>query len=154
MVNKLRKMLKSEKGFTLVELLAVIVILGIIAAIAVPAIGKVIDNSKKDAHIANAKMIYEAARLYDVSEDFQTTRSTNITLSTLQSKGYIDEGLDAPSGQGYDGTSYVNLTSENIVLYEDNHTNSDTNESLTYIDTSDDDDTVFTLQKDDVDLQE
>ncbi len=35
----LQKRLKNEKGLTLVELLAVIVILGIIAAIAVPSIG-------------------------------------------------------------------------------------------------------------------
>nr|AAB31769.1 lipase, triacylglycerol lipase {N-terminal} {EC 3.1.1.3} [Bacillus thermocatenulatus, DSM 730, Peptide Partial, 45 aa] [Geobacillus thermocatenulatus] len=40
---------------TLIELLAVIVILGIIAAIAIPAIGAIMDNSKKDAHIANKK---------------------------------------------------------------------------------------------------
>ena len=42
----LQKRLKNEKGLTLVELLAVIVILGIIAAIAVPSIGNIIDNSR------------------------------------------------------------------------------------------------------------
>lgn len=35
---------KNEKGLTLVELLAVIVILAIVAAIAIPAISNVIDN--------------------------------------------------------------------------------------------------------------
>ena len=35
----LQKRLNNEKGLTLVELLAVIVILGIIAAIAMPSIG-------------------------------------------------------------------------------------------------------------------
>ena len=38
----LQKRLNNEKGLTLVELLAVIVILGIIAAIAVPSIGGII----------------------------------------------------------------------------------------------------------------
>lgn len=50
MKQKLRQLLKKEKGFTLVELLAVIVILAIILAIAVPVVGNVIDNSKEEAH--------------------------------------------------------------------------------------------------------
>ncbi|TMW71892.1 prepilin-type N-terminal cleavage/methylation domain-containing protein [Alteribacter natronophilus] len=55
--------MKNEKGLTLVELLAVIVILGIIAAIAIPAIGNIMDNSRKDAHIANAEQAVNSARL-------------------------------------------------------------------------------------------
>ncbi len=40
MRKKIQALLKNQKGLTLVELLAVIVILGIIAAIAVPSIGE------------------------------------------------------------------------------------------------------------------
>ncbi len=43
----LKRFIRNEKGLTLIELLAVIVILGIIAAIAIPSIGAIIDNSKK-----------------------------------------------------------------------------------------------------------
>ena len=39
MRKKIQGLLKNEKGLTLIELLAVIVILGIIAAIAIPRIG-------------------------------------------------------------------------------------------------------------------
>ena len=42
----LQKRLKNEKGLTLVELLAVIVILGIIAAIAIPSIGNIVENTR------------------------------------------------------------------------------------------------------------
>ena len=44
----------NKKGFTLVELLAVIVILAIIALIATPLILNVIDNAKKGAAEASA----------------------------------------------------------------------------------------------------
>jgi type IV pilus assembly protein PilA len=50
-------MKKNKKGFTLVELLAVIVILAIILAIAVPSISSMIANSKKNSFEANVKMI-------------------------------------------------------------------------------------------------
>ncbi|TCI37579.1 prepilin-type N-terminal cleavage/methylation domain-containing protein [Exiguobacterium sp. SH4S7] len=63
------KQLKDERGLTLVELLVVVVILGIIAAIAVVAIGGIIENSKKDAMVADAKQMVNAAKLYVASNE-------------------------------------------------------------------------------------
>ena len=55
----LQKRLKNEKGLTLVELLAVIVILGIIAAIAVPSIGGIIQDSRVKAVKADAQNVLQ-----------------------------------------------------------------------------------------------
>ena len=55
-------MKRNEKnGFTLVELLAVIVILAIILVIAVPKVMSVIEDSKKAALESTAKMIASSA---------------------------------------------------------------------------------------------
>lgn len=86
MFNKIRKMMKNEKGFTLVELLAVIVILGIIVAIAIPAIGNVIEKAGKNADEAEVGMVFDAARLYEVEAD----NKLPVLVEDLIEKGYLD----------------------------------------------------------------
>lgn len=56
--------MKNEKGLTLIELLAVIVILAIISAIAIPAIGGIINNSEIKATKSDALNILNAANIY------------------------------------------------------------------------------------------
>ena len=86
MVNKCKTLLKKEKGFTLVELLAVIVILGLIVAIAVPAIGNIIQESKDNAAKSEVTLIQDAARLYDVQHEI----TGEITAEFLITEGYLD----------------------------------------------------------------
>ena len=65
------KQMRDERGLTLIELLVVVVILGIIAAIAVVAIGGLIENSRKDAVVSDAKQLVAAAKLYTSSNPVQ-----------------------------------------------------------------------------------
>ena len=51
---------KNKKGFTLVELLAVIVILFVVLAIAVPVITGIIKSSAKAAFESDAKLVLKA----------------------------------------------------------------------------------------------
>lgn len=88
MKKELMKKFKNERGLTLVELLAVIVILAIVSAIAFVMIGNVIENSKKDAHIANAQQIIASAKLYDVTEGIE---EGSVESTALQSEGYLDK---------------------------------------------------------------
>lgn len=78
------RVLKNKKGVTLVELLAVVVILGIIAAIAVPTIGGLINRQKERAAEATYDAIVEASKLYaqDVTGRF--------TLNDLEGDDFID----------------------------------------------------------------
>ena len=81
-----KKILKNQKGLTLIELLAVIVILAIVAAIAVPAIGNIIENSKYNAVKADAINVLNAANLYFTDDPTQTT----VTVTQLKTAKYLD----------------------------------------------------------------
>ena len=54
--------MKKEKGFTLVETLAVIIILGILLIITIPAVSKYIIDSKKASYAASAQAYIETAK--------------------------------------------------------------------------------------------
>lgn len=92
MRNKFKKILKQEKGFTLVELLAVIVILGIIVAIAIPAVGSIINRAGDQADDAEIELIIDAARLYHMQlpdgEDWSTTGTVH--TDKLVSEGFLE----------------------------------------------------------------
>jgi len=82
----LKRWMKNQKGFTLVELLAVIVILGIIAAIAIPAIGHIINKTDDKAKVSEAVQIIDAAKLYVASEGIDS----DTELTDTQLGDYLD----------------------------------------------------------------
>lgn len=51
----------NKKGFTLIEILAVIIILGILMVIAIPSVTKYIESSRKSAYVKTIKSIVASA---------------------------------------------------------------------------------------------
>jgi len=59
--------MKNKKGFTLVELLAVIVIFSILSTIAVVGVSKSLDNSKKKLLVSSSKNLASAGEAYYIA---------------------------------------------------------------------------------------
>lgn len=60
--QRLKARTKSEQGFTLVELIVVLVILAILAAFTIPAMLGFVEDAKGKAAIAEAREVYVAAQ--------------------------------------------------------------------------------------------
>ncbi len=64
----IKKLKKNQKGFTLVELMVVVVIIGALVAIAIPVYNGVQDKAKRNAEEANIKIIESAIQVYLTDE--------------------------------------------------------------------------------------
>lgn len=62
--NKNRLPLRARKGFTLIELLTVIAIIAILAAILIPAVGKIRKNAMMTKKASNYRQLYIANTMY------------------------------------------------------------------------------------------
>lgn len=71
-MNKIKNLRRNKKGFTLVEVIVVLVILAILIAIAVPSVMKYIDDAndaKYEAQARGAMVALEAAYVKDYGPD-------------------------------------------------------------------------------------
>ncbi len=68
--------------------------MGIIAAFAIPSVGKIIDNTKKDRVYADAISLAEAVTLYCISEGCEPNEGSDNLLVNWRKIGPYIDGLD------------------------------------------------------------
>lgn len=83
MFMKLRKMMTNQKGFTLVELMVVIAIIGVLAAVAIPKFSSV-TNSALDAKLKSDLSSMDGAimQYYVATGGYPTTANASADLVT------------------------------------------------------------------------
>lgn len=118
-----KKFVKNKKGFTLIELVVVVAILGVLALLIVPNVVKRVDEAREAVVDANIKVINNAIKMYyaaegeypDISNISNETGTTDLEklLTVLQSKEYLDADEVESAKKAFDGVTITVNKQEN-----------------------------------------
>jgi prepilin-type N-terminal cleavage/methylation domain-containing protein len=101
-----------KKGFTLVELLAVVVLIGLLTLIIVPVVDSSVKKGKEKAYNLQKETIIAAARSWvtDNKSLISDGDTLNLTLLNLKEQGYLDFDIKNPTtGVCLDNTMQVTV---------------------------------------------
>lgn len=102
--------MSKERGFTIVELLVVVVIIGIVAAIAIPNLLAAIDRSRQKRTMSDMRTIATAIEAYAVDHGFYPTGDLSVvkivvdgpySRSIPRSDGWLQDFVVTGTTQAY-----------------------------------------------------
>ena len=117
---KFLKILKRNKGFTLIEILCVITILGMLAFLAIPQFGIVRDSAKQATTVASARTtvstIMGASLMYDKDDWYAQRLGSNPTDYSEDSLNNYLETVFEDGSPGFNQLNYRNQYSDSAFI--------------------------------------
>ena len=138
-MKKLFQKVKNKKGFTLLEMLVVVLIIGILAGIALPQYNKAVTKARLAEVLINVKAIEDSVDRYLLTNGIQNVSLIDILDIDLQGgewdhTTYVTKGIDYSGGCdttssscefiiGANDRSYLlDLFFDNLIKYKDCYT--------------------------------
>ena len=127
MINKIKQFFKDKKGFTLVELMVVVAILGILTMVAIPLFNKSTVKAEKTTCDANIRTIESAITQAIANGDIKSTTQAGSVKGIIYNasnpeQGYLKSWPQCPSQKTADdytiGGTYPSYT---VVCKKDTH---------------------------------
>lgn len=116
--------MKKNKGFTLIELMAVLIIIALLVIVVTPITSKLINNNRNKIYDDQVKSIISSAKIWGAEHPGQLPdkgeKDVIITLGELRAGGYVDKDLENPlTNKPFDDGCEVTITNRNgNLIYE------------------------------------
>ena len=104
---------QKKQGFTLVEIMIVVVIIGLLAAMAIPAFQKVRTTSQEKAIVNNLRQLASGAEQYFLEEGVNSVASATLVADG----GYVKSFASVASG----GDSYTDTITTSLTALTASH---------------------------------
>ena len=110
---RINRKINNRLGFTMIELLAVITIVGILSVLAITGVSRLIQKAKNEQKNSQEKIILIAAKSYAQDKKSKMPKaigeSVNVTLKDLKNAKYLKTNISNADGESCMKDSYVRV---------------------------------------------